>query len=237
MANDVDLAVDAVIGWHDSWLRALGCQTSIDADAWRALAPSPVIYFRAITRRAETPVESVAETAGAVCDSWSRLDLEPFGFRCFAVDPWFLRPAGPLPPEDSPPELEIVRVTTPEEVAEFELVSVRGFWKEDATIETGSTHPATILADSRMINWIGRVDGRPVAAAMSFVTDAAIGIFGVTTIASARRRGYGTAMTRAAMLVNTGLPAVLDPSKEAESMYERLGYRSVGELRKWGRRD
>jgi hypothetical protein len=235
MTNEVDLAVGAVIGWHDSWLRALGCATTIDADAWRALGPSPVIYFRAITRREDVPAASVAGTVGGVCDSWSRLDLEPFGFRCFATDPWFFRPAGPLPPEDPPQELEIVRVTTAQEVEEFELVSVRGFWKEDATIETGSTHPASILGDTRMINWIGRVEGRPVAAAMSYVGDAAIGIFGVTTVASARGRGYGTVMTRAAMLVETGLPAVLDPSKEAESMYRRLGFRAVGELRKWAR--
>ena len=86
-----------------------------------------------------------------------------------------------------------------------------------------------------MINWIGRVARRPVAAAMSYVDRAAIGIFGVTTVASARGRGYGTAMTRAAMLVETGLPAVLDPSKEAESMYRRLGFHAVGELRKWSR--
>jgi len=235
VGNEVDLAVEAVIGWHDSWLRALGCRTEIDADAWRALGPSPVIYFRAITRHENAPLSSVANTTGAVCDGWSRLDLEPFGFRCYATDPWFYRPAGPLPTEEAPPELEIVRVTTPEEVEEFELVSVRGFWKEDATIEAGSTHPTTILDDRRMINWIGRVARRPVAAAMSYVDRAAIGIFGVTTVASARGRGYGTAMTRAAMLVETGLPAVLDPSKEAESMYRRLGFHAVGELRKWSR--
>jgi predicted GNAT family acetyltransferase len=86
-----------------------------------------------------------------------------------------------------------------------------------------------------MINWIGRVDGRPVAAAMSYVGEAAIGIFGVTTVASARGRGYGTAMTRASLLVDRGLPAVLDPSEEAESMYRRLGFYAVGELRKWTR--
>jgi hypothetical protein len=235
VVNEVDLAVDAVIGWHDSWLRALGCRTEIDPDAWRAVGPSPVIYFRAIARHEHAPVSSVSDTTGAVCDGWARLDLEPFGFRCFATDPWFYRAAGPLPLEEAPPELEIVRVTTPEEVEEFELVSIRGFRKEDATIETGSTHPATILGDTRMINWIGRVGGGPVAAAMSYVGDSAIGIFGVTTVASVRGRGYGSAMTRAAMLVETGLPAVLDPSKEAESMYRRLGFRAVGELRKWGR--
>jgi GNAT superfamily N-acetyltransferase len=233
VANEIELAVEAVVAWHDSWLHALGCRTAADEDAWRAIDRPPIIYFSAMTRRLEAPPESVADTRGGVCDSWNRLDLAPFGFEIFGTDPWFFRPAEPLPEEAAPRELEIVRVTTAEEIEEFELVSVRGFGNEDATVEPGSIHPPSILADSRMVNWIGRVEGRPVAAAGSYVTDDAVGIFGVTTVASMRGRGYGTALTRAAMLVEAGLPAVLDPSREAESMYERLGFRAVGVLRKW----
>jgi hypothetical protein len=233
--TEIELAVEAVVAWHDSWLRALGCRTVFDEDAWRAVDRPPIIYFSAITRRAEAPPESVSDTQGSVCDSWNRLDLAGLGFEIFATDPWFFRPAGPLPEEVTPPELEIVRVTTPEEIEEFELVSVRGFRGEDATVEPGSIHPPAILADSRMVNWIGRVEGRPVAAAESYVAANAVGIFGVTTLSSMRGRGYGTALTRAAMLVESGLPTVLDPSKEAESMYERLGFRAAGVLRKWTR--
>ena len=128
-----------------------------------------------------------------------------------------------------------MRAVTPEQVEEFEAVSVRGFETEDARIEVGTAHPATILDDRRMTNWIGYIAGRPVAAAMSYETGDAVGVFGVTTIASARKRGYGTAMTRAAVLAHSGLPSVLAPSPEAESLYERLGFRRVGELRKWWR--
>ena len=63
--------------------------------------------------------------------------------------------------------------------------------------------------------------------------DGAPGVFGVTTIASARRRGYATALTRASILADPALPSVLAPSAMAERMYERLGYRRVGELRAW----
>jgi hypothetical protein len=35
------------------------------------------------------------------------------------------------------------------------------------------------------------------------------------------------------MLTETGLPSILAPSKEAESMYLRLGFRRVGELSIW----
>lgn len=84
-----------------------------------------------------------------------------------------------------------------------------------------------------MVLWLGRVGGRPVGAAMSYRTDEAVGVFGVTTVASARRRGYATALTRAAILPEIDLPSILAPSREAERLYERLGYRRVGRLRKW----
>jgi hypothetical protein len=208
----------------------------MDADAWRLLdRPPQMWYFTAITRRPEAPPDSLWDARGMVCDAWSQLNLGPFGFERRYSEPWFFRPAGPLPLEGTPSELAIVSTTTPEEVEEFEAVSVRGFETENATIQVGTVHPATILDDPRMTNWIGRVAGRPVAAAMSYETDEAIGVFGVTTIASARKCGYATAMTRAAVLAESGLPSVLAPSPEGENLYRRLGFHKVGELRKWWR--
>jgi hypothetical protein len=236
VTDEVALGVDAYVGWHDSWLRAFGLRTETDANAWRLLDPPPKPwYFTTIIRRPDAPPSALANVFGSVCDPWSRLDLERLGFERRASEPWLFRPAGPPPAESAPRELEIVRVTTPEEVEEFEAVSVRGFENEDATIEAGSGHPATILADSRMTSWIGRVNGRAVAAAMSYETGEAVGVFGVTTVASARRRGYGTAITCAALLPDSGLPSILAPSPQAENLYKRLGFRPVGELRKWWR--
>ena len=238
----VELAMDACVGWHDSWLRgAFGLRTETDADAWRLLDPPPrPWYFTVITRRADAEPAAIADVRGMVCDPWSRLDLEPLGFEAREPEPWFFRPPGPLEPggpAEAPAELEIRQASTPDEIAEFEAVSVWGFENENVAVEVGSVHPATILEDPRMTSWIGRVDGRPVAAAMSFETPGAIGVFGVTTVASARKRGYGTAMTRAAIRVESGLPSVLSPSPEAENLYRRLGFRSVGRLSKWWRRE
>ncbi len=234
--DEVTLCVDACIGWHDAWMRAFGLRTATDENAWRLLGQPPQPwYFTAISRRRDARPEALAGTSGTVCDAWSSLDLERFGFERRDAEPWFLRPVGPLGPERVPPELEIVRARTPPEVEEFEAVSVRGFEAEDTAVDVGAAHPATILAEPRMTNWIGRVGGRPVAAAASYETDAAIGVFGVTSIASARRRGYATAITRAALLADSGLPSVLAPSPEGESLYLRLGFRPVGELRMWWR--
>ena len=232
MNDPVAVCAEASAAWHSAWLTALGVPWKRNPAAWRALAPPHFIYFAAITLRPDTPAEAVVDAPGAVCDNWQTLDLEPLGYRIFREEPWFFRAAGPAPGA-SPTELEVVRVRDEDEVAEFELVSVRGFGHEDATIEPGTMHPASVLEDPAMAIFLGRIEGEPVAAAMGYVTDTAVGVFGVTTVASARRRGYATALTRAAMLTETGLPAVLAPSEEAESLYLRLGFEPVGALTIW----
>jgi hypothetical protein len=76
----------------------------MDADAWRLRdRPPQTWYFTAITRRPDAPPDAVVKAQGMVCDGWSRLDLEPFGFELRAAEPWLFRPAGPLAIEETPP--------------------------------------------------------------------------------------------------------------------------------------
>jgi Acetyltransferase (GNAT) family len=226
----------AAAAWHAAWLRALGLRSTADVEAWRALDPPPRMYFSAITLRPDTPAAAVADAPGSVCDSWQSLELERAGFRAWRRDPWFRRPPSARVAV-VPPELEIVQVATVNEVKEFEAVSVRGFAGEGATIEPGTIHPAAILDDPAMVLWLGRVDGSAVGAAMSYCAEHAVGIFGVTTVEPARRRGYGAALTSAALMPETGLPAVLASSRDGVRLYERLGFERVGELTIWIRED
>lgn len=232
MADPVTLCAAAAASWHTSWLTALGLRSDCDAEVWRALDRPPHIYFAGIALQPHIDAARLVDVPGSICDAWQTLQLAPRGFRVWRSEPWFYRPPGPLP-EPTPSDLELVLVSTPAEVYEFEAVSVRGFGKEDDTIEPGSFHPPTVLKDEAMKMFIGRVGGRAVAAAMGYRTDSVIGVFGVTTVFSARRRGYGTAVTRAAMLTETGLPAILAPSPEGASLYRRLGFEPVGELSIW----
>ncbi|MFN2488718.1 MAG: GNAT family N-acetyltransferase [Actinomycetota bacterium] len=235
------LCADTTAQWHASWLTALGLRWERRASVWRAVDPPPFIYWTAITLAEDASTSDVWDARGTVCDSWSSLDLAPFGFEeadreAFeerAREPWFLRPTGELSAEEDPPNLDIAQVSTPAQVAEFESVSVRGFENEGASIEIGAIHPASILADARMTMLIGRVGGEAVAAAMSYRTDTAVGIYGVTTIMSARGRGYASSLTCA--LIDPEAPVVLSPSPEAENLYRRLGFEQVGELRQWRR--
>jgi len=236
MADPVSLCADAAAAWHSSWLTALGLRSERRNGIWRALDRPPYIYFAGITLEADIPSEAIADVPGAVGDNWQTLDLSPFGFRVWRTEPWFYRPAGPLPDAAPPHELEIVHVSTEEEVAEFEAVSIRGFGSEDDVVTPGTFHPPEILADAAMHMFTGRVDGRAVAASMGYRIDGAVvGVFGVATVASARQRGYGTAMTRAAMLGGSDLPTVLAPSPMGERLYRRLGFERVGELCIWSK--
>jgi ribosomal protein S18 acetylase RimI-like enzyme len=230
--DPVTLCAEAYAAWHTSWLTALGLRSARRNGVWRALGRPPVIYLAGITLGPAVPSSALADVPGSVGDVWHALDLTPNGFRIWRTEPWFYRAAAALPPSPET-DLELVRVTTPAEVEEFEAVSVRGFGQEDDIVEPGTLHPPSVLTDEAMHMFLGRVDGRGVAAAMGYVLDDAVGVFGVTTVASARGRGYGTAVTRAALLEETGLPSVLAPSEEAVNMYRRLGFRSVGALRIW----
>ncbi len=214
-------------------MRAVGVDTEFTADAWRTLAPAPVIYYGAVSLRPSAPSEAFASSFATVCDCWQRLDLSPFGFVALDGEAWFVRKPAPLP-EPSIAGFEIESVTTAPGVATFEAVSLRGFAGDSFKIEPGRIHPASILDEPRMRMWLGRSEGEPIAAAMSYRHRAVVGIFGVTTIEAARGRGYGTALTARAVLAKTGLPAVLQTnSPVAARIYERLGFRPVAPLRQW----
>ena len=191
-----------------------------------------MIYLAGITLSPETTAEQIGEAPGAVYDCWDHLDLEPFGFERLRAETWFVRLPHSFQDEADPPDLEIVRAGA-REAEEFEAVSARGFGGENAPpVSVGSIHPPN--PDPRMTLWLARVDGEAVAAAMSYRPDQAVGIFGVATIEPARCRGYGSALTRRAALVDTGLPAVLNTDNEAAArVYERLGFRRAGSFPLW----
>jgi ribosomal protein S18 acetylase RimI-like enzyme len=239
--NEVALSADVAAAWHAAWLTALGLRSERTDSVWRALDPPPFIYWTLITLAPGASSSEFRHVHGTVCDSWATLDLTALsfeerdrdGFVERAREPWFVRPPGPLADNPTPAELEVVRVATPSEVAEFEAVSVRGFGGDDAVVEPGEIHPPTILEDPRMTMLTGRVAGTAVAAAMSYRTKTAVGIYGVTTIEAARGRGYASALTRE--LIDPSLPASLSPSPEAENLYRRLGFDTVGQLRQWHR--
>jgi hypothetical protein len=81
--------------------------------------------------------------------------------------------------------------------------------------------------------YVGRVDGQPVATSLGSTFDGILTIYNVATIESARRRGYGAAVTVKAMAdaqVAGATWAILESSGIGRPVYERLGFRHVADV-------
>jgi ribosomal protein S18 acetylase RimI-like enzyme len=80
---------------------------------------------------------------------------------------------------------------------------------------------------------VARLDGEAVATVMAFHLDGDCGIYNVTTLAHARRRGLGTALT--ATMLHDALErgcrtASLQSTEMAERAYGAVGFRDLGRL-------
>jgi GNAT superfamily N-acetyltransferase len=212
---------------------------------WYSTNPNPGIYHSAITLRDGREAPAVLRELSALvasrrplhslCDSWASLGgLEFMGMGHSEAGEWYVRRPAALRAAAVPTALAIEKVTTPAALREFEVTSLLGFGTQVPQVPF-RIHAPAILVDPNMHVLAGRVGGRMVSAAMAYVSDGLVGIFGVATLPEFRRRGYGGALTRAAIAVAPGLPSMLQPSRMAAAMYHRLGFRSVGQFTNWSR--
>jgi hypothetical protein len=138
--------------------------------------------------------------------------------------PLMLRlPAPAAPPV--PDGLEVVEVTTPDLLAEYERVLVEGFpldelqpWQASVALHPSSLHVPGV----RM--FVGLDDGRGTCGATSIVAHGVNHVEWVATLPEARGRGCGAAVTWAATLAAPDVPAMLIASEMGRPVYERMGY-------------
>lgn len=234
----VAAAAANLAAWHDLHLRALGHRTEWRDGLWLTPDRVPVIFFSAIAVRPGAAGEVVANVTGgaswtAACDPWSDLDLAGSGYEHLSDQPWMSRAPGQAEPDEPPSELVVTRVADVADLVLFEATAAQGF---DAGVVAPHTwHGPGVIADPRLAIWLGLVDGRPVSVAMGFREAGVLGIYGVATVPTMRRRGYGRALTAHALAAAPDIHAVLQPSSMAEPLYRRLGFRRFGAFRSWAR--
>lgn len=154
------------------------------------------------------------------------------GFRAEETIPWMAAGLGEVPVAITPEGLTIERVTGGTIHRGWLTAMDRGFGMEPETVrmldEIGAA--ASFDPDAPWVRFAGFVDGRPVASSGLLLHAGVAGLFNVATLPAFRRRGYGRAMTLAALDHARSLGyrvAVLGTSDLGRGVYERLGFRDV----------
>jgi len=125
-------------------------------------------------------------------------------------------------------ELEIRRVTDATGIDAHRQAVTAGFGSDPA-VALGTACP-DLLDRPECVVYVGYADGDPVISGLGWRTGRTIGVYSIATVESARRRGYGAAMT--ARVVADGVAAgcdvaALQASEIGRAIYERLHFRTV----------
>ena len=131
-------------------------------------------------------------------------------------------------PRHAASELEIHRVTDATGIDDHRQVVTAGFGS-DRAVALGTACP-DLLDRPECVVYVGYADGSPVASGLGWRSGQTIGVYSIATVQSARRRGYGAAMT--ARVVADGVDvgcdvAALQASELGRPIYERQGFRTV----------
>jgi len=129
----------------------------------------------------------------------------------------------------------IEAVTKGKQLAEFEEASWEGFETIGAARTVGrfGQHAEGTLNDAEMHYLIARLDGRVVASTIAYATPDMLGIYGISTVPEFRRRGYATALVRAAVSLRSDLPVSVQPDPESVRIYTDTGFVPAGQVAAW----
>lgn len=137
-------------------------------------------------------------------------------------------PAGPAP--TAAPGHEIRRVTDVAGLEDHIRTAMAGFDLPEAIVRPLIV--SDLLETDAVTVYVGYKDGEPVTTGLGYRSGDTIGVYNIATVPSARKRGYGAAMT--ARIAADGAAAgcdvaILQATEMGRPVYERLGYRTVVE--------
>jgi GNAT superfamily N-acetyltransferase len=159
------------------------------------------------------------------------------GMRVGEVVPRMILSPVPPPPK-APAGLTIRAASNVRERRDFCAAAGRGFRIPVWFLRLAFLHRrvAPDSADPALRLFVGYVDGAPVASSAAVTTDGVTGVFFVATVPESRRRGFGEALTWAAIDDGRQMgadAAWLQSTAMGRPMYERMGFRWVHDDYDW----
>jgi ribosomal protein S18 acetylase RimI-like enzyme len=135
--------------------------------------------------------------------------------------------------DEAPDGLAIRRARTPSELSDFARVNAANWTPPDQAVVRfyELAAPLLLAAGSPIRLYVGYVGEEAVAASELTVAGGVAGLYGISTLAPCRRRGYGTAMTLRPLVDARaeGLDlAVLQASAAGAGVYRRIGFEEFG---------
>ena len=128
----------------------------------------------------------------------------------------------------APSGLTIERVGDMEALRQWAYASIIGFGHPESDVDIWFDVFTGLGFDLPLRNYVGILDGEPVATSQLFLAAGVAGIYVVATVPGARRQGIGAALTLAPLREARAMGfrvGILHASSMGVGMYRRLGFR------------
>ena len=251
-AFDVAAAADENLAAHFTWVQrqTAGMRSVLEDDLVRTECGMDCDTFNAVCRARLEPAdaarrigEAIAWFSGRPFSWWVGpsdapedlgLRLEDSGLAAAETELAMAARLSALRAADEKPDgLEIRRVRTPSELSDFARVNAANWTPPDPAVVRfyALAAPLLLATGSPIRLYVGYSEGEAVAASELTVAGGVAGLYGVSTLAPYRRRGFGAAMTLRPLVDARaeGVDlAVLQASAAGAGVYRRVGFEEFG---------